>query len=113
MRKIATSMICVLVSFGAFAQTAGKVSGVVNDDAGKPLASATISLLKAKDSGLVKVALTNKDGQYEFFNIKEGKYLMSATSVGYGKKLSAVFDVASGGCDGAFFYVSAIGKKHG
>lgn len=82
-------------ALGAVAQTTGKITGLVADDAGKGLASATVSLLRAKDSVLVKLAVSNKDGGYEFFNIKEGKYLLSVTSVGYGKKFSAPFTLAS------------------
>lgn len=98
MRKIAFLLIvCVVSGFGAFAQSTGKISGTVQDDAGKALASATVSLLKAKDSGLVKLAVSNKEGHYEFINIKEGKYLLSVTSVGYGKKFSSPFDLTASG----------------
>ena len=96
MRKIATLIIiCILTGYAAFAQSTGKISGTIKDDAGKGLTSTTVSLLKAKDSSLVKLAVTDKEGHYDFINIKEGKYLVSATSVGYGKKLSAPFNLAS------------------
>jgi len=100
MRKI----ISMLVLFAAFtmnatAQTTAKVSGTIQDDAGKTLASTTVSLLRAKDSGLVKVAITNKEGHYEFINIKEGRYLLSVTSVGFGKKFSNTFDLTASGLE--------------
>ncbi|MDQ3279245.1 MAG: TonB-dependent receptor, partial [Bacteroidota bacterium] len=46
-------------------------------------------------SGLVKVAVTDKGGQYDFINIKEGQYLLSVTSVGFGKKFSPAFTLAA------------------
>src|SRR5690242_8353428 len=78
-----------LTAFCAFAQTTGKIYGTVNDETGKALSGATVSLLRGKDSSLVKLAITDKNGKYDFINIKEGKYLLSFTSVGYGKKFSA------------------------
>lgn len=66
----------------------GKLTGTVQDASGKPLAAATVSLLKAKDSVLVKTAVSNKDGQYEFDNLAEGDYLLQYTSAGLQKKYS-------------------------
>ncbi len=83
----------LLTSFAAQAQTA-KVLGSVKDEQGKALASASVSLLKAKDSALVKTAVTDKEGKYEFENIKQGKYLVSISSVGYNKNFSSSIDVA-------------------
>lgn len=96
MRKIFPLIALIfLTGFQSLAQTTAKVSGTVNDDAGKGLASATVSLLRAKDSGLVKLAVSGRDGAYEFVNIKEGAYLLAVTSVGYGKKYSAPFSLSS------------------
>jgi hypothetical protein len=100
MRKILFLLVvCAVTGFGVAAQSTGKISGTIQDDAGKPLASATLSLLRAKDSVLVKLAVSNKEGHYEFISIKEGKYLLSITSVGYGKKFSSSFDLTASGID--------------
>ncbi|HVF96788.1 MAG TPA: outer membrane beta-barrel protein, partial [Flavisolibacter sp.] len=100
MRKIATLIaLGLLVGLGATAQQASKIFGSINDEGGKGLPAATVSLLKAKDSSLAKLAVTNKEGKYEFIDIKEGRYLISVTSVGYGKKLSASFDLAASGVE--------------
>ncbi|HEV3252504.1 MAG TPA: hypothetical protein VGZ71_16200, partial [Puia sp.] len=45
------------------------ISGNVNDEKQKAIESATVSLLKAKDSGLIKLAICDKDGKYVFENI--------------------------------------------
>jgi iron complex outermembrane receptor protein len=94
MRQIFTLIgIFLLTGFAASAQTA-KISGSIKDEGGKSLPAATVNLLRAKDSGLVKVAISDKSGQYEFINIKDGNYLLSVTSVGYGKSFSNSFEVS-------------------
>ncbi|MFZ1304713.1 MAG: carboxypeptidase-like regulatory domain-containing protein, partial [Ferruginibacter sp.] len=76
-----------------FAQTASKVSGQINDNNGKPIAAATMMLQKAKDSALVKTAVTNATGNYEITPVKPGSYFVSATAAGMKKTSSAVFEV--------------------
>jgi hypothetical protein len=51
--------IAIFPCFIAVAQT-GKISGVVQDGSSKTVSSATVSLLRAKDSSVVKFAPTNK-----------------------------------------------------
>ncbi|MFL5787626.1 MAG: outer membrane beta-barrel protein, partial [Flavisolibacter sp.] len=93
MRNIFTLSLMIIAFSSASAQTTGKISGSVMDGSAKRLQSATVSLLKAKDSSLVKLAVTDKAGQYEFLNIKAGKYLLSVTSVGFSKKFSDEFEI--------------------
>lgn len=83
----------LLTSLTVQAQTA-KVLGLIKDEQGKALPAASVSLLKAQDSALVKIAVTDKDGKYEFEDIKQGKYLVSVSSVGYNKKFSGSISVA-------------------
>jgi Outer membrane cobalamin receptor protein len=73
----------------------GKISGSVTDAANKPIPSVSVSLLKQKDSALVKTAITSPDGKYEFENIAEGGYFVSASSVGFEKSNSKVFIVTT------------------
>ena len=80
----------------AFSQSPAKVSGQINDNSGKPLATATIMLQKAKDSSLVKTAVSNASGSYEITPVKPGSYFVSATSAGMKKTGSAVFEVKEG-----------------
>lgn len=67
----------------------GKVIGAVNDNDGKAIPSATVSLLRAKDSTMVKMAVSDKKGMYEFVGIDTGSFLVSVTAVGYDKGMSA------------------------
>ncbi len=97
MKKIASLLlVCLVIASGSFAQTnTGKIIGTVTDNTGKFMQSASVSLVKAKDSVLVKLAITGKDGAYEFENIKEGDYLLTITSVGFEKKFSNPFSVSA------------------
>src|SRR5690349_4748358 len=96
MRKIIMPLIGFITSLSAIAQTTAKISGIVQDDQQKPLASATVSLLKAKDSSLTKLAVSDKEGQYEFINIPDGNYIVAVTSVGYIKSFSSSFAFVNG-----------------
>ncbi|HEU4471933.1 MAG TPA: TonB-dependent receptor [Flavisolibacter sp.] len=96
MRKIVSMLLaCVGMAFSAMAQTA-RIEGVIKEPAGGPVASATVSLLRAKDSSLVKMAVTDASGHYDFSNIKEGSYLVSGSAVGFSPARSAAFVLAEG-----------------
>ncbi|MCD2424967.1 TonB-dependent receptor [Niabella pedocola] len=81
----------LLFLFQATAQ-AQTISGNVKDDAGKPAEKATVSLLNAKDSSIVKLNAAKADGGYQFEAIGSGRYLVMATSVGYASGYSPAFD---------------------
>jgi iron complex outermembrane receptor protein len=81
------------VSFAQQAAPASKVSGALVNEQGKPLDYATVSLLRASDSTVVKGALSNDAGVYVFTNIKAGSYIIKATVVGYQKAVSKTFTV--------------------
>ncbi|MFI5130910.1 MAG: TonB-dependent receptor domain-containing protein, partial [Chitinophagales bacterium] len=95
MRKSVTLM-AVFIGMAMFVQAqtkTGKITGSIKDGPQKNLQSATITLLRAKDSSSVKFSVTNKEGTYEFINVKEGKYLVSVTLVGYEKSFSPSFEI--------------------
>src|ERR1700704_4478098 len=96
MRKF-YSLLSLLMVFGSiFSQNKiGKISGTVQDGNQKTLQSATVSLHRAKDSSLVKFTVSNKAGEYEFENITAGKYLVSASSIGYDKSFSESFEITA------------------
>lgn len=75
------------------AQQAAAVTGKLLTDQGKPVDYATVTLLRAKDSSVVKGTLSTDAGTYTFDHITAGIYLVSATSIGYQKTSSAVFEV--------------------
>src|SRR5688572_12700310 len=99
--KMLIKILTVLVMSGSlltsYAQTGtGKVSGKVGDANQSTLNSASISLLRAKDSSVIKMSVAGKEGRFEFENIPAGKYLILATAVGHAKKYSKPFDLTEG-----------------
>ena len=75
-----------LVSFSQ-ASVEGKIS-----DKGQNLPSVTVLLLKA-DSSNVQGVVTDSIGKFLFKNVLAGRYMISASMVGYSKFLSSSFDV--------------------
>ncbi|MFD2573282.1 outer membrane beta-barrel protein [Spirosoma soli] len=73
--------------------TRGSVNGQVGTAAGKPLEFTTMMLLKAKDSTLVKGAISDATGKYAFENVGAGQYLVAAQQIGYRKTYSPTFAV--------------------
>ncbi|MFD2936789.1 TonB-dependent receptor domain-containing protein [Spirosoma flavum] len=89
------SIFTLLTLSTAFGQvlTRGTVHGQVGSVTGKPLEFTTMMLLKAKDSTLVKGAISDTDGKYAFENVGAGNYLIAAQQIGYRKTYSAPFAV--------------------
>ena len=81
----------------ATAQITNKIEGSVSSEDGKVLNGITVSLLHAVDSSLVKIAVSDKNGNYEFENMDPGKYLISFTSVGFQKRVSGPFTLSTNG----------------
>jgi len=85
--------ISLLSASAIFAQSPSQITGQINDNNGKAIAAATIMLQAAKDSSLVKTAVTDSKGNYEILLIKPGRYFVSSTVVGMQKAVSAAFEV--------------------
>lgn len=97
MKLLSTLTLFILVSVTSFGQNKySNVTGKITETNGKPLAQATVTLSKSKDSALVKTAITNNNGVFSMMNIKPDTYFISATSVGYKKNSSGIFSVAEG-----------------
>lgn len=97
MRKIFTLTAFLLSLAGSsVAQAPSIISGSVKDNANKPLPAATVSLLNAKDSSLVKTDVTDNKGNFEISTTKEGSFLLSYSSIGFDQQYSAVFEKKNG-----------------
>jgi iron complex outermembrane receptor protein len=95
MRRI-LSLLGVFI-FCAFTSMAQDIQGIVKDADGKSIANASVSLLSAKDSSVVKLAVTDQSGTYQFKNIKDGRYMTNISFVGYKASYSPVFEVSGNG----------------
>jgi len=98
MRKI-LALLTFAFAFGTFAGHAqtktGKISGTVIDGSTKVIESATITLLRAKDSSVAKMSVADKTGKYQFENVAEGRYLVAISAVGHNKGYSEIVEVSS------------------
>jgi iron complex outermembrane receptor protein len=98
MKKIFSLLAGITIGMSSFAQSAnsGKISGSIKDGGNqKIIDAASVSLLKAKDSALVKVAVTDKAGNFSFENINDGNYLVLATSIGHVKTYSSAITISA------------------
>jgi len=77
------------------AQQAGKISGTLKAADNKAIDAATVALLRSNDSSLVKYSVSDKNGAFEFENIKTGKYFFTAEAVGYSKYFSVAFEITA------------------
>src|SRR5574338_1108115 len=96
MRKLITILTFVLgaLSIDSQAQTStGKVNGSVIDGSTKTIESATITLLRVKDSSVIKMGVADKSGKFSFDNVPAGKYFVAISAVGHQKGYSESFEI--------------------
>ncbi|HEX3167354.1 MAG TPA: TonB-dependent receptor, partial [Chitinophagaceae bacterium] len=89
------TLFLLLLTTATFFSQAQKISGIAKDDNGAPLNGTTISLHRATDSAVVKLAVSKENGSYTFSGIKEGNYKVSASNVGYKTIFSTAFAVST------------------
>lgn len=78
-------------------QTKGvTITGVVHTADGKPMEFVNVFLLKAADSSLVKGAVTDQLGRYEFASVGVGTYRVSANGLGFQRVYSESFELNAG-----------------
>ena len=71
--------------------SAQTITGLVKGGNGEKMESISVILLKANDSSLVKGAITNNNGKYEFSKIVPGNYFISASAIGFIKTNTTIF----------------------
>ena len=68
------ALVLTTLSFASHAQTKeGRVEGSVIDGNTKTIESATITLLRAKDSTVAKMSVADKTGKFVFDGVTDGK----------------------------------------
>lgn len=90
-------MFTVMVAFAAQRAEAqkGKLNITILNPLQQPMENATVELRKAKDSSLVKTALTDKNGVAEF-EAAPGIYLCMASMLNYNNGFSSSFELTAG-----------------
>src|SRR5438445_3737425 len=88
-RVLAATLLFAAISFGQF-ETA-EVLGTVRDASGAVVPKASVTLLNP-DTGILARTSTDENGNYDFFNVKVGRYTVSVEASGF-QKVSAT-DVA-------------------
>ena len=73
------------------------ITGTVKDDQGKILSGASVALKKFTDSSLVKLAITNSSGRYEFSAMQADSYFVNVSYIGHVQKNSPSFEYAGKG----------------
>lgn len=92
MRKFVFALLALLTTQALFAQ---KLTGVVKDQQGKGLDKTTVSLLRAKDSSVAKLAVSDAQGKFSV-EAAPGQYLVSFSHIGYVPQFSKVVDLSAG-----------------
>ncbi|HEX2684632.1 MAG TPA: outer membrane beta-barrel protein, partial [Ferruginibacter sp.] len=88
-------ILCFLSIIATAQNKTGKISGAITDADAQAVESATASLQRAKDSALVKVAVSDKYGLFGFDNLAEGDYFVTVSAVGFNKSRSKPFKVSA------------------
>lgn len=81
MKKLVYSCLLFWITGSAFSQTS-QLKGTINAEEGV-LSFANVILKDTRDSSIVKVEITDKNGRFSFSQIKNGKYFIEASYVGY------------------------------
>jgi hypothetical protein len=85
-------LIFLLLAGFLASRTDAQITGYSKDAQGNPIKGATISLLAAKDSSVVKLGVSNQTGSFAFSNVKEGKYLVRGSFVDFQPAYSNIFE---------------------
>lgn len=72
-----------LILLPAISMAQSTVRGAVSDSQDKPIAQASVVLLRVKDSVLVKGMVSNEKGDFRFEKIDDGDYLVQVSATGF------------------------------
>ncbi|MCA6440906.1 MAG: outer membrane beta-barrel protein [Sediminibacterium sp.] len=95
MKKILLALLTIIIVMKSTAQTTEtNVNGGIIDTKNLPVESATISLLKTKDSSVVKIGISDKEGKFSFTNTPLGSYFITISAVGFTTTTSPAFSLS-------------------
>ena len=90
---IQKSVMCFLLQFLFCHLHAQQIRGVIQDSNANPVPFANILLLNPTDSALIKGAISDQNGQYNFEHVPSGIFVLSGYLIGY-QKVYLPIDVA-------------------
>ena len=82
MKNLGLLVAFCFISFGALAQ-AGVIDGTVVDRKNAPVSNATVELLNAADSSVMKTASTDRRGSFAFKDLSQKTYLIRISAIGF------------------------------
>jgi Outer membrane protein beta-barrel family/Carboxypeptidase regulatory-like domain len=91
MKKLFILTLSTILSFAARTQIT--VQGTIKDDKNQAIPFASVALIAAKDSSLVKGALSDENGVYSIPSVSAGFYRILTSSVGFDKTFSETFTI--------------------
>src|SRR5687767_7547865 len=94
MRKLVSVVLVLVISIAVKSQT-GSFRVNISNSQQLPVENATAEILRAKDSGLVKSAISSKSGDIEIDNIRFGDYILKVSAVNFETYFSAPFTLSA------------------
>ncbi len=91
MKKLFIITLTIFLSFAAHTQIT--IQGTIKDDKNQAVPFASVALIAAKDSSLVKGALSDDNGAYNIPSVSAGFYRILTSSVGFDKTFSESFTI--------------------
>ena len=91
MKKIYLLLSLLFSVFSMTAQTT--IQGKIADEKNQPIPFSSVALIAAKDSHLIKGALTDEQGAFSIPSVSAGFYRILSSSVGFDKQYSEAFTV--------------------
>ncbi len=87
-------IILILTLFYGQSVAQGKIQGKVLEKVDVPASFATVALIAAKDSSIIKGRVAEDNGMYTFEKVPFGGYKISVTHTGFKKKFSEEFQLS-------------------
>lgn len=113
MKTIVSFLLSTTALFATAQNQVGKITAGIRSHQQTPAENATVELLQAKDSVLVKAGLTGKDGQVEFEQIAFGRYIIKASLVNFAPQYSTPFVLDAAAATAPLITLQAAAKELG
>ena len=86
-------LLAAIIFINIIAKAQTSIRGKVHSSNGKPIAGATVLLLNAGDSVLIKGIISTEEGNYSFTNIIPGSYIIGSSYTGFRQAYTPVFSI--------------------